>query len=86
MSFRRFVPVLVALALIALVATTAHACPTCKDAVADNSPGGAQGATAGGGDAASGFNNAIYLALGSVFTIIGGLGWRVYRAVNRASA
>ena len=82
MSIRRFVPVLVALAVVALVAT-ASACPTCKDAVADNSPGGVQGAIAGGGDAASGFNSAIYLALGSVFTLIGGIGWRVYRAVNR---
>jgi hypothetical protein len=84
-SMRRLLPVFVALAVIAFVATTAHACPTCKDAVADNSPGGAQGATSGG-DAAAGFNNAICLALGTVFTIIGGLGWRVYRAVNRASA
>jgi hypothetical protein len=84
-SIRRMLPVLVALAVIALVATTAHACPTCKDAVADNSPGGAQGATSGG-DAASGFNNAICLALGTVFTLIGGIGWRVYRAVNRNAA
>ena len=81
MSIRRWTPVLTALTLIALVAV-ASACPTCKDAVADNSPGGAQGATSGG-DAAGGFNHAIYFALASVFSIIGGLGWRVYRAVNR---
>lgn len=36
--------------------------------------------------AASGFQWAIYLALGTVFSIIGFLGWRVARAVRRAEA
>ncbi len=85
MSKRRLVPVLVALAVVALLAVDASACPTCKDAVACNSPGGAQGAIAGG-DAAGGFNNAIYVTLGTVFSILGGFGWRIWRAVNRAEA
>ena len=88
MSIRRYLPLLTivaALVVVVLVAGDASACPTCKDAVADNSPGGAQGATSGG-DAASGFNHAIYLALGVVFSIIGGLGWKVVRAVSRADA
>jgi len=80
---RRFMPVLAALAVVALVAT-ASACPTCKDAVANDNPGGAQGAFAG--DAAGGFNHAIYFTLATVFSIIGGLGWRVYRAVSRGPA
>jgi hypothetical protein len=88
MSIRRYLPLLTIAALLVVVvviASDASACPTCSDAVADNSPGGAQGATSGG-DAASGFNNAIYLALGSVFSIIGALGWRTYRAIARADA
>jgi hypothetical protein len=88
MSIRRHLPLLTLVAVLVvlvLVARDASACPTCKDAVADNSPGGAQGATAGG-DAATGFNHAIYLSLGVVFSIIGGIGWRVVRAVARADA
>lgn len=75
------------LALLALLCGDASACPTCKDAVAANStnPGSAQGAISGG-DAATGFNNAIYVALGTVFSMIGFLGWRVVRAVRRADA
>jgi hypothetical protein len=85
MSFRRILP-FAALVLLACVAAEAFACPTCKDAVAANSAGGnAQGAIAGG-DAASGFNNAIYLSLGSIFSIVGLLGWRVWRAVQRADS
>jgi hypothetical protein len=88
MSIRRWLPLLTIAALLVVVvviANDASACPTCKDAVADNSPGGAQGATSGG-DAAGGFNHAIYLALGTVFSIIGGLGWKVARAVSRSDA
>jgi hypothetical protein len=39
-----------------------------------------------GGDAASGFNYAIFLALGTVFSLVGGIGWRVVRAVRRAES
>ena len=86
MSIRRLLPALVAVALVALVATNALACPTCSDAVAANScPGAAQGAIAGG-DAAGGFNHAIYVTLGTVFTLIGGIGTRVFLAVRRADA
>jgi hypothetical protein len=85
MSIRRLMPFLVFAVLVALVATDAFACPTCKDAVAANSPGSTRGAIAGA-DAAGGFNMAIYVTLGTVFSILGGLGWRVYRAVSRADA
>jgi len=53
--------------------------------VAANSPGGAHG-DLDGGDAASGFNDAIYLTLGSVFSLIGVIGTRVVLAVRRADA
>jgi opacity protein-like surface antigen len=85
MTPRRFAQILLVVAVIAVLATVASACPNCKEAVADNSAAGSQGAFAGG-DAAGGFNNAIFFALGTVFTLIGGLGWRVYRAVNRGPA
>jgi hypothetical protein len=37
-----------------------------------------------GPTAASGFNNAILLTLGVVFSMLGAFGWRVWRAVKRA--
>jgi hypothetical protein len=70
MSARRFVPVLAALCALA---ATAAACPNCKEAVEPD-------------PAAAGFNNAIYFALGTLFTIVGVLGFRVGRAVRRADA
>ena len=88
MSIRRHLPLLTiaaVLVVLVVVAGDASACPNCKEAVADNSVGGAQGAGAGG-DAAGGFNHAIYLALGTVFSIIGALGWKISRAVSRADA
>lgn len=45
--------------------------------------GGAQGSNAGA-TAASGFNNAILLALGVVFSMLGVFGWTVWRSVKRA--
>ncbi len=85
MSIRRALPVLAVLAIVALLAGDVLACPNCKEAVAAQNPGGAQGASVGG-DAASGFNNAIYLSLGAVFSILGVFGFRVARAVRRADS
>lgn len=83
MSNRRLAP-FVAVAFVLALAAVASACPNCKEAVANDRIGGAQGASAG--DAASGFNHAIYFALGTLFTIAGVLGVRVGRAIRRADA
>ena len=85
MTSRRLPPIAVAACLVVLLAVDASACPNCKEAVAADSLGGAQGANVGG-NAAAGFNNAIYFALGTLFSIVGVLGWRVGRAIRRADA
>jgi hypothetical protein len=70
MSPRRLLPVA---AVLCVLAADALACPNCKDAVAPD-------------PAAAGFNNAIYFALATLFSIVGLLGWRVGKAVRRADA
>jgi hypothetical protein len=81
MSIRRSLGLAAAVLLFA--ASDVLACPNCKDAVAEESRSGVQGVSLNG-DAASGFNHAIYLALGSVFGIVGLLGFKVVSAVRRA--
>jgi hypothetical protein len=86
MTFRRALPLLaIAAVVVLLIAGDASACPNCREAVAENSRTGVQG-VALDGNAASGFNNAIMLSLGVVFSIVGVLGWRIAKAVAKADA
>lgn len=59
--------------VLGLAASTALCCPNCKEAVEPD-------------PAAAGFNNAIYFALGTLFSIVAVLGLRVGLAVRRADA
>lgn len=73
MSSARLLRTAAVAALIGLAASSALACPNCKEAVEPD-------------PAAAGFNNAIYFALGTLFTIVAVLGLRVGLAVRRADA
>ena len=63
--------------LFGLLADTASACPTCKEALAG---------TEGGGDIVNGYFYSIMFMVSMPFTILGGFGVCVYRAVNKAKA
>ena len=63
--------------LVCLLAGTAAACPTCKEALAG---------TEGAGDIINGYFYSIMFMVSMPFTILGGFGVCAYRAVNKAKA
>jgi hypothetical protein len=73
----RWLPVLAAVGLVALLSTAAWACPGCKDAL-DTSESG--------GDLKAGFFWSILFMLSMPPLILLGLGTAMYRAVRKARA
>lgn len=71
-------PVLAAAAIVVL-AGEALACPNCKATVADASAPGA-------GDPASAFGYSIYVMIGAVMSIAGGIVYKIVRAAQRSAA
>ena len=71
---KRVLPILAVLLVLA-VQVTALACPNCKDSVAATdaqNPGGPP----------AGFNNSVYLLLGTFLTLLGLLAGGIWRAVR----
>lgn len=71
----RWTPLLIASLLLCSPAAPALACPNCKEAVADQSSGGA--------DAASGFNWSVLFMVSMPFTLLGTGALMVVRAARR---
>lgn len=76
---RIFLPAAAALLLVVLV-PDATACPNCKSAVAD------AGDASKVGDQATGLSLSIYLMLGALFSIAGGIVAMIVRVARRIEA
>ena len=84
MNARRFItPIVIAGLLTAFSGPLAHACEMCKDAVATNAGGGGIDGT--GSSAGLNFNASIFYMLGGVFSVMGWIGWIMYKSVHGSS-
>lgn len=74
--------IIFALIVVALLGSghAAQACDMCKDAVATNAGGGGIDGT--GSSGGLNFNASIFLMLGGVFSVMGWIGWIMYRSVQ----
>ena len=75
---QQFVPLLIALALVLVLAATASACPNCKDALAANDPEQ--------NGIVKGYFYSILFMMGMPFTFLGCFSVYMYRQVLRARA
>ena len=73
-AMRRWISILVVVLMLAL-ATSAHACPFCKDSVPNSD---AQQA----GGVPSGFNNTIYIMLASLIGMTGFVSFTLYKGAR----
>jgi hypothetical protein len=62
---------------VLLAATGAPACPLCKDSIPESDA--PQAASVPGG-----FNGSIFAMLGSLFAVMGGVGWMVVKGIRDA--
>jgi hypothetical protein len=72
----RFVALAIAVALVLAIATTASACPTCREGLAQNDPQGQS--------IAAGYYYSILFMMSMPFIILGTFGSFAYRSVKRA--
>jgi hypothetical protein len=75
---RRLAHTLFPLVVVALLASVAAACPTCREGLAENDPQGQS--------LAAGFFYSILFMMAAPFTILGAFGGLAYLSIRRAKA